>query len=196
MIESCHHVNYLSDSCTVRELPGCFECDTSDPRYKIALCFHWICSTVSGIACTLFILKVILAPNAVLDMLKNPTTSTPVGVWCLAMVGTFAGVHGTIGEVIVFVTSSLHAILAFWYLYTAFFKFRLWADPGWFPNVRSTKTRFQKICGLTSDYQTVDCWNELCSCQNLHLLPRNRTVPDGGEYAFRDCVFPAHYQDH
>lgn len=66
-------------------------------------------------------------------MLKNPTTSTPVGVWCIAMVCTFAGQRGFLGEMIVLVTVYFHVVLALWFLYMCFFQFRLWAEPGWFP---------------------------------------------------------------
>lgn len=135
MVDSCHLVDYFSEDCKYQEFPGCFECDVDNSWYKVALTFHQICSTVSGIACLLIVFKVIMAPNVVLDMLKNPTTCTPVGVWCMAMVCTFAGQHGLLGELIVLITSSFHVILAFWFLYMAFFKFRLWADPGWFPSV-------------------------------------------------------------
>lgn len=135
MLDSCQHVHYFSSRCKFREFPGCFECDETNQYYKIALHFHWLCSTVSAIACGLFVLKIILAPQTVLHMLQNPTTSTPVGVWCIAMVCTFAGQHGALGEAIVLVTSCLHVVLAFWFLHMAVFKFRLWADPGWFPCV-------------------------------------------------------------
>ena len=141
MVDSCQHVHYFSSQCKFREFPGCFECDVTNPWYQLALNFHWLCSTVSGIACILFILKVILAPHTVIHMLKNPTTSTPVGVFCIAMVCTFAGQRGAFGESIVLVTSCLHVILAFWFLYMAIFQFRLWADPGWFPNVRTHSNR-------------------------------------------------------
>ena len=138
MVDSCHHVHYFSEQCAFREFPGCFRCDVDNPYYKVALKFHWMCSSVSALACVLFIAKVILAPNVVLEMLQNPTTSTPAGVWCIAMVCTFAGQHALFGEIIVIVVSCFHVILAFWFLYTCIYKFRGLPDPGWFPNVSAS----------------------------------------------------------
>ena len=135
MVDSCQHVHYFSNHCSFQEFPGCFECDVNNPYYEVAINFHYLCSTVSAICCFLFLTKVILAPQAVLDMLNNPTTSTPCGVFCIAMVCTFAGHYGIMGELIVLVTSGFHVLLAFWFFYMAFFKFRLMPDPGWFPNV-------------------------------------------------------------
>jgi hypothetical protein len=98
MLDSCHRVHYFSEKCSFREFPGCFECDVNNPYYRAALSFHTLCSFVSLLACILFMAKVILAPSIVIDMLRNPTTSSPVGVWAIAMVCCFAG-HGIVGEV-------------------------------------------------------------------------------------------------
>ncbi|CAB9507167.1 expressed unknown protein [Seminavis robusta] len=135
VVSTCVHAHYFSDQCSFLEFPGCFACDVTNPYYQAALYFHLFCSSVSALCCLLFLAKVILAPNVVLDMLKNPTTSTPVGVWCIAVVCTFAGQYGIVGEAIVLVTSFFHVMLAFWFLYTTIFKFRGLPDPGWFPNV-------------------------------------------------------------
>ena len=49
------------------------------------------------------------------------------------MVCVSAG-QGAIGEFVVITTSIFHILLSFWFLYIAMYKFRLWPDPGWFPN--------------------------------------------------------------
>ena len=131
--DACIPVHFYSSQCTFPEFPGCFRCDTDMDMYKLALGFHNICSAVAGVCCVLFFLKVLLAWRVVVDELSNPTTSTPMGVICIANVCVFAG-HGVIGEGIVLVTSGFHCILAFWFLYMAIFRFGLWPDPGWFPN--------------------------------------------------------------
>jgi hypothetical protein len=131
--DSCRPVHYYSPQCTFSEFPGCFQCDTSLPIYQLALYFHYLCSTVAATCCILFVLKTILAWPVVADELSNPTTSTPIGVVCIATVCAFAG-QGKIGELIVLVASGFHCIMAFWFLYMAIFRFGLYPDPGWFPN--------------------------------------------------------------
>ena len=129
----CRPVHYYSPQCTFPEFPGCFECDGSHAWYQVALKWHFFCSSVAGICCLLFLLKSVIAWRVVADELGNPTTSTPMGVVCIAIVCVFAG-RGTVGEAIVLATSCFHFVLAFWFLYMAIFKFGLWPDPGWFPN--------------------------------------------------------------
>ena len=136
--ESCVPVHYYSSKCTFPEFPGCFHCDTSLDTYKIALAFHYTCSSIAGLCCVLFFLKLILAWRVVADELSNPTTSTPAGVMCIAVVCVFAGL-GPIGEAIVLVTSGFHLMLAIWFLYMAIFRFGLYPDPGWFPNTGTLK---------------------------------------------------------
>ena len=135
VVPTCNHVWYYSKECSFREFPGCFACDVDNLWYKAALYFHYFCSSISAVACLLFLFKVILAPQAVWDLLKNPTTSTSAGVWCIAMTCTFAGHNGFFGEMISIVTVYFHVVLSIWFLYMALFKFRLWPDPGWFPCV-------------------------------------------------------------
>eukprot|EP00934_Nitzschia_sp_Nitz4_P006154 Nitzschia sp. Nitz4//scaffold321_size20361//10676//13149//NITZ4_008686-RA/size20361-processed-gene-0.36-mRNA-1//-1//CDS//3329547784//6144//frame0 len=133
MVEFCHPVHYYSPQCIFPEYPGCFECETRLPLYQFVLRFHLTCSCVAGCCCVLFILKVIIGWKVVVDELRNPTTSTPMGVVCIATVCVFAG-QGPVGEAIVVGTSVFHFFLAFWFLYMAIFRFGLWPDPGWFPN--------------------------------------------------------------
>jgi hypothetical protein len=125
----CVPVHFYSSKCTFPEYPGCFECDTSQDLYKLAVDFHFLCSFFAGFCCVLFFLKVIIAWQVVADELSNPTTSTPMGVVCIATICVFAG-QGTIGGAIVVVTSIVHFFLAFWFLYMAIYKFGLWPDPG------------------------------------------------------------------
>jgi tellurite resistance protein TehA-like permease len=129
----CTPVHYYSPTCAFPEFPGCFECDTSKPVYQWALYFHYGCSTFAGVCCVLFLLKLLVARKVVVDELSNPTTSTPMGVVCIATECVFAG-RGFLGESIVVVTSWFHFVLAFWFLYMAVVRFGLWPDPGWFPN--------------------------------------------------------------
>jgi len=49
----------------------------------------------------MIILKTIIAWDVVVDELGNPTTATPLGVFCVAMVVVFAG-RGEVGEVSTF----------------------------------------------------------------------------------------------
>lgn len=95
--------------------------------------FHYFCHIVAATCCLLFLTKCILAWKTVADELSNPATATPVGVVCITLICVAAG-RGTVGEVIVICTSIFHVLLSFWFLYIAIFKFRLWPDPGWFPN--------------------------------------------------------------
>eukprot|EP00977_Amphora_coffeiformis_P009292 scaffold2103_cov185-Amphora_coffeaeformis.AAC.37 len=135
MTDACTPVHYHDKSqCTFPEFPGCFACDTTAPVYRIALMWHYFCHTVAGTCCALFFLKVLTGRQLVVDELKNPATSTPMGVVCITMVCVFAGRFGWIGRAIVVGTSAGHVMLAFWFLYQAVVVYRLYPDPGWFPN--------------------------------------------------------------
>jgi hypothetical protein len=129
----CVPKRFNSAECTYPEFPGCFECDTTNKIYLFTISFHYFCHAVGALCCLLFLLKTLLAWQVVADELSNPATSTPMGVVCITMVCVFAG-RGLVGEVVVIVTSIFHFFLAFWFLYTAIFQFRLLPDPGWFPN--------------------------------------------------------------
>jgi hypothetical protein len=128
----CVPTPFRSQSCTYPEFPGCFECDTNNRTYQIAVRFHYLCHIVGFVCCLLLLVKAILAWQVVSDELSNPTTAAPVGVVCIAMVCVAAG-RGLLGEMVVIATSCFQVCLAFWFLYFAFVKFRLLPDPGWFP---------------------------------------------------------------
>ena len=132
-IGSCTTVHFHSPQCTYPEFPGCFDCDISDPIYQLTITFHYFCHCVAATCCLLFFGKCILAWRVVVDELSNPATSTPMGVVCITIICVAAG-RGWIGEVIVLVTSAFHLLLSFWFLFMAIVQFRLWPDPGWFPN--------------------------------------------------------------
>lgn len=132
-VDFCVPVHFYSSECTFPEFPGCFECDTTQPLYQLALDFHFACTFFAGFCCVLFVLKVIVAWKVVVDDLCNPTTSTPFGVICITIVCVFAG-RGVIGGGIVVVTSIFHLMFAFWFLYMSVYKFGLYPDPGWFPS--------------------------------------------------------------
>lgn len=132
-IDDCIPVHFNSNACTYPEFPGCFQCNTDNPIYRAVVLFHYFCHMVAGFCCLLFLLKALLARRMVVDELSNPATSTPCGVVGITMVCVAAG-RGIVGEIVVLVTSFLQMILAFWFLYTAIFEYRLLPDPGWFPN--------------------------------------------------------------
>lgn len=132
-IGSCSTVRFNSAQCTYPEFPGCFECDTTDPIYRFVITFHYFCHCVAGTCCLLFLAKCVIAWRTVADELSNPTTSTPCGVVCITIICVAAG-RGLVGEAIVLITSVFHVLLSFWFLYIAICKYRLWPDPGWFPN--------------------------------------------------------------
>jgi hypothetical protein len=132
-LASCSTVRFNSAQCTYPEFPGCFECDTTDPIYRSVLTFLYICHCVAGACCLLLLAKCAIAWRTVADELSNPTTSTPCGVVCITIICVDAG-RGLLGEAIVLITSVFHVLLSFWFLYIAIYKYRLWPDPGWFPN--------------------------------------------------------------
>jgi hypothetical protein len=96
-MESCEPVHYHSSQCTFPEFPGCFYCDTEARMYKVAVNFHWGCSTIAGILASLFICKLIIAPRVVFDELGSPTTAAPAGLFCMTLDIVFAG-RGMVGQ--------------------------------------------------------------------------------------------------
>lgn len=133
-IDACTPARYNSDRCTFGEFPGCFECDTSNPIYLAALSFHYFCHSVAFTCCLLFLLKIVVAGRVVVDELRNPATSSPMGIVCITLECIFAGIFGKVGESIVIGVSIFHVLLSLWFCYTAIFKFRLLPDPSWYPN--------------------------------------------------------------
>ena len=97
-IDACHHVHFFSRQCTFPEFPSCFECDVENKWYLLGLHWHYFCTTVSIIFCSMIILKMLFAWKVVIDELSNPITSTPCGVFFVAMVCDFAG-RGHVREV-------------------------------------------------------------------------------------------------
>lgn len=97
-IDSCTHVHFYSPECSFPEFPGCFNCDEENGWYRLGVSWHYFCSSVSFVFCSMIMLKVIIAWDVVVDELGNPSTSTPCGVFCIAMVCVFAG-RGPVGEV-------------------------------------------------------------------------------------------------
>lgn len=161
-IDSCTTVRFNSPSCTYPEFPGCFQCDTSNPIYRFVLTFHYFCHIVALTCCLLFLAKCIIAWRVVADELSNPTTMTPCGVVCIAMICVAAG-RGLIGEVVVVLTSIFHILLSFWFMYIAIYKFGQLPDPGWFPNTvgiayAAVKTwLYFPIAGLTIMAVSTSC---------------------------------------
>ena len=144
-IHVCKPVHYHSPLCIFPEFPGCFDCDTHNSIYRMALSFHDTCFFIGGCLAMSFLLKSILAWQVVADQLSNPTTATPVGVMCITLVCVFAG-RGIVGEVIVIIVSTFHCLFAFWFLYMAIFKFKMLPDPSWFP------------CTVGISYAAVKTW--------------------------------------
>lgn len=132
-ISSCKPVHFNSPFCGFPEFPGCFDCDTNNSVYKMALYFHYACSIIGGTLAMSFLLKGILAWQVVVDELSNPTTATPVGVVCITLVCVFAG-RGLVGEWIVIFVSGFHCLFAFWFLYMAIGKYKMLPDPSWSPS--------------------------------------------------------------
>jgi hypothetical protein len=98
-MHSCEPVHYHSSQCTFPEFPGCFYCDTDARMYKVAVDFHWGCSTIAGVLASLFICKLIIAPKVVFDELGSPTTAAPAGLLCMTLDVVFAG-RGIIGQAV------------------------------------------------------------------------------------------------
>jgi hypothetical protein len=78
--------------------------------YKVALRFHFACSSVAGVLAMAFVLKVVLATRVVMDEMSSPTTSSPAGLICMTTVCVFAG-RGLIGQLFVSVAAAVHLCL-------------------------------------------------------------------------------------
>jgi hypothetical protein len=176
-MDSCTTVQFFSPRCTYPEFPGCFDCDTQNPIYLGVLTFHYFCHTVALLCCLVFLAKCLIAWRVVADELSNPTTSTPCGVVCITLICVAAG-RGPIGEAVVLITSLFHFILSIWFLYIAVIKFRLWPDPGWFPNTVGLAYAAVKswlyfpVLGLfyMGVSKTVDFFSMLMPCTPLSIL--------------------------
>ena len=131
-LDSCMPVHFHSEQCSFPEFPGCFYCDTSVLMYKVAVYFHYACSTFAGVLAMLFFAKVLLARRVAIDELSSPTTATPAGLICMTMVCVFAG-RGMVGQVLVTLAAAMHLCLAIWFIYMAL-AYRILPDPSWYPN--------------------------------------------------------------
>lgn len=131
-LSSCHPVDFHSDKCTFPEFPGCFDCNTSDSAYEIAVSFLYTCASFAGILVGCLIIKVILALRSVVDELSSPTTSSPAGLVCMTTVVVGAG-QGFIGQVLVSGAAAMHFCLAIWFIYMAL-AYNILPDPSWYPN--------------------------------------------------------------
>jgi len=134
-MESCEPVHFHSSQCTFPEFPGCFYCDKEARMYKLALRFHWTCSTIAGLLAFAFLSKLIFASRVVIDELSNPTTATPAGLVCQALDVVFAG-RGFIGMLVVSASSFVHFCIAIWFIYLVL-AYHIMPDPSWFPNTVS-----------------------------------------------------------
>ena len=131
-LDTCEPVQFHSSQCTFPEFPGCFYCDTTAPMYKLAVKFHFACSSVAGILALSFVLKMLFATQALLDEMSSPTTASPAGLICMTTVCVFAG-RGFIGQIIVSVAACVHLCLVIWFIYMAL-AYHIMPDPSWFPN--------------------------------------------------------------
>jgi hypothetical protein len=132
-IDACQPAYFYSPQCTYPEFPGCFECDTTNSTYQVALTFHYFCHLVALTCCLMFVSKCFLAWKVVADELSNPATATPIGVVCITLICVAAGRLGAIGEWVVLIVSAFHVLISFWLIYMAVIVFRLQPDPSWFP---------------------------------------------------------------
>jgi hypothetical protein len=131
-LDSCEPVHFHSSQCTFPEFPGCFYCDKTNRMYKVAVHFHFTCSTIAGLLALSFFAKVLLAARVVLDEMSSPTTASPAGLICMTTVCVFAG-RGLLGQCLVTAAATLHLCLAGWFIYMAL-AYHIMPEPSWFPN--------------------------------------------------------------
>ncbi len=112
----CVPTEYHNEACVFPEFPGCFACDTSRAGYRIALNFHYLCSSISFVFASCLVRKVLIAFPVVRDELANPTTAAPLGLLCMALDKSFAGDFGFFGEAITFLSSAAQTVVAIWYV--------------------------------------------------------------------------------
>jgi len=148
-LDTCERVHFHSSQCTFPEFPGCFYCDKKALGYKIAIDFHYLCTSVSGLLATLVVAKILLATRVVVDEMSSPTTSSPAGLLCMTAVCVFAG-RGLVGQVIVSTAACFHLALAIWFIYMAL-AYNIMPEPSWFPNtvgigLSAVKVNLFKLC--------------------------------------------------
>ncbi len=132
MMGSCRPVHFHSSQCKLAEFPGCFYCDTSTRMYEIAWNFHLACSLIAGVIALLFVAKIFIAKDVVMDEMNSPTTASPAGLLCMTLVCVFAG-KGLIGELVVSFAATLHFCIAVWFIHMAV-AYNILPDPSWYPN--------------------------------------------------------------
>eukprot|EP00554_Chaetoceros_debilis_P011471 CAMPEP_0194106304 /NCGR_PEP_ID=MMETSP0150-20130528/6354_1 /TAXON_ID=122233 /ORGANISM="Chaetoceros debilis, Strain MM31A-1" /LENGTH=1671 /DNA_ID=CAMNT_0038794413 /DNA_START=184 /DNA_END=5196 /DNA_ORIENTATION=+ len=132
MMDSCMPVHFHSDQCNFPEFPGCFYCDTSVRWYRIAYGFHNTCTAIALVISLLFLLKIVIARNVVIDEMNSPTTSSPAGLICMTLVCVCAG-RGMAGQIMVSIAAAAHFCLALWFIYMAS-AYNILPDPSWYPN--------------------------------------------------------------
>lgn len=116
-LPSCKEVSFHSSQCTYPEFPGCYFCDEYNPRYRIAIQFHKMCSYVGGISVLLFFFKAILCWRVFMDEMSSPNTASPSGLIFMTLALSFVGQFGSLGGGVVFVASLLHLVLVVWFIY-------------------------------------------------------------------------------
>lgn len=116
-LPSCKEVSFHSSQCTYPEFPGCYFCDEYNPRYRIAIQFHKMCSYVGGISVLLFFFKAILCWRVFMDEISSPNTASPSGLIFMTLALSFVGQFGSLGGGVVFVASLLHLVLVVWFIY-------------------------------------------------------------------------------
>ena len=129
---SCVPKHFHSLACTFPEFPGCFECRDDSEWYRIAVGFHYTCSSISGLMIVSVLIKFIVAGRVILDDLENPTSSAPYGLLFMASACVFAG-RGLFGKVVVMCTGGLHLLLTLWFMYSVR-AYKSLPDPSFFPN--------------------------------------------------------------
>jgi len=133
VLGNCRAVHFHSYQCTFPEFPGCFACSHHGGSwYARALTFHWMCSAVAACLALVFLVKMVVAPRVVRDELSLPTTASPAGMICMTLNVCFAG-RGTIGMMVVCLSSTIHLCICIWFIYMAL-AHRILPEPSWFPN--------------------------------------------------------------
>ena len=100
--------------------------------YKVAVNFHFACTGFAFLVSLLFVAKVCIARAVVIDEMNSPTTSSPVGLFCMTLVCVFAG-RGAIGQAVVTLAAIVHFLLAAWFIFMAG-AYNILPDPSWYPN--------------------------------------------------------------
>jgi len=82
---------------------------------------------------------------------------------------------------VVLITAGFHFVLAFWFLYMAIYRYRLYPDPGWFPNSEYCASFLPPACPfyfkrpISSEFfapirRMNSCRHQLCSREIISIL--------------------------